>query len=106
MPEQLEFDLVSPWLAAPSRVEQRLLDEAAELLGQGRDKMRLARIAAELQRQEVLVQVAPSTELAELRVLLGPAIWKKARRRWERRLKKNPMLARRAIIVLRNLITE
>ena len=101
MPEQLELDLVSPFFADSE--EERLLAEASELLGQSKEKVRLAKIAAELNRQDLVIAPAPGQELEEIRVLVGPAAWKTSRRRWERRLKKNVRAVRKAIVVLRTL---
>ena len=103
MQEQLEFDLVSPWLAGPGPEEQRMLDEAAELLSLGEEKIRLIKVASELQLQDLLLNAKPTNELEELRLIIGPVAWKKTRRRWERRLKQNVIAFRKVLIVLRNL---
>lgn len=102
MNEQLEFDLVSPSLAGPGPHQEAALrlDEENKLL--------LTHIACELDRQDQLqgpLAPKPSTEMGELQVLLGPIEWKKSKRRWERRLKKNVLAVRKVIIVLRNLLT-
>jgi hypothetical protein len=106
MNEQLEFDLVSPYLAGPDRHEQRLLDEAAALLGMADDKLRVARIAAELRHEDAVTAATPGNELAEMKVLLGPVTWKKTRRLWERRLKQNVRAFRKVLIVLKHGLTD
>ena len=103
MNEQLEFDLVSPWLMGRGPEEERLLAEAAELLSLGEEKVRLSKVAAELQSQDLLLNAKPTNELEELRLIIGPVAWKKSRRRWERRLKQNVIAFRKVLIVLRNL---
>jgi len=101
--EQLEFDLVAPGLAGPDPDEQRYLDEAAELLKTSREKIELARIAAELRREDLQISPEPRNELAELRVLIGPVAWKKDGAAWKRRLKRNVRAFRKVLIVLRHL---
>lgn len=103
MSEQLEFDLVSPFLMGRSPEEERMIEEAAELMAQSKEKLRLAKLAAELQHQDLLLDPKPSNELEEVRLLIGVEAWKKTRRRWERRLKQNVISVRKALIVLRNL---
>lgn len=103
MAEQLEFDLVSVHLSGPSLEEQRLLDEAAELMGQGKEKLRLAKLAAELHNLDLVLEPKSTDELAQLRLLVGNTVWKKTRRRWERRLKQNVREVRKLIVVLRSL---
>lgn len=104
MPEQLELDLVSASFAQSD--EERLLAEAAELLGRSKEKVKLAKIAAELKRQDLVLAPEPAHELAELQVLLGPAAWRLSRRRRERRLRKNVRAVRKVIVVLRSLFDE
>ena len=103
MSEQLEFDLVSPYLMGRGPQEQRMLEEAAQLLALSNEKLRQAKLAAELQYQDLLIDAKPTNELEEVRLIIGPEAWKKTRRRWERRLKQNVVAFRKVLIVLRNL---
>jgi len=104
--EQMEFDLVAPGLAGHDANEERLLDEAAVLLKEGKTKVTLARIAAELHREESIICPTPSNELAELRVLIGPTAWKKDSAAWKRRLNQNLRAFRKVLIVLRNTVNR
>lgn len=101
MSEQLEFDLV---LLEPGwdLETKRLLDEAAVLTGQAKEKQRLAKIAAELRRVDLPMFIEPTNELEEMRLRVGPANWKKTRRHWQRRLKQNFRAFRKVLIVLRH----
>ena len=106
MSEQTEFDFVGPDLAGIDPYEQRLLEEALALQGHATQKRLMAKIYTELRQQESIIAPQPSTELNDLRLLLGEQAWVKSRRRWERRLKRNVVSVRRVIIVLRNLFNS
>jgi hypothetical protein len=103
MPEQLEFDLVSPYLMGRSPKAERMILEAAELMALSKETIRLAKLEAELQHQDLMLDPKPTNELDEVRLIIGPEAWKKTRRRWERRLKQDLITFRKVLIVLRNL---
>lgn len=103
MQQQLEFDLVSPMLMGRGPKEEQMLKEAAELISAGKEKLRLAKLEAELQHQDLVLDAKPTNELEEVRLIIGPEAWKKTRRRWERRLKEDLITLRKVLIVLRNL---
>lgn len=100
--KQLEFDLLVPDYGA-SEAEKNLLREAAGGLQLSQQKINWARMVRDVARVESLIAPGPQNELAELKVLLGAEVFKKARRRWERRLKQDPIAVRRAIAILRVL---
>lgn len=103
MPEQLEFDLVSPHLAEDPN-QRELIEEAQRLLSEAKCQITLAKISAALHHQDSLLYASPGNELAELRVLIGEAAFKKSRRCWERRLKANAVAVRKVIVVLKQLL--
>lgn len=106
MQRQLEFDLVSPYLMGRGPEEERMLAEAAELMALSKEKLRQAKLAADLHYQDLLIDAKPTNELDEVRLIIGPEAWKKTRRRWERRLKQNLIGFRKTLLVLRNLQSE
>ena len=103
MVDQLEFDFVSPWLGNPTRDELRILNEATELLSKGEQMLVLRKLASELQRQALQLDPNPSSELDELKVLLGSAAWKKSETQWRRRVRQNPSRVRKVILCMRAL---
>lgn len=104
MPEQqLEFDLVSPFLMGPSLQEEQMLNEAAALLAESKEKIRFKKMVAEMQYQDLLIDARPTNELEELRLIIGPEAWKKSSRTWKRRLKQNVIAFRKVLIVLRHI---
>lgn len=103
MSAQLEFDFVSPWFANESRDELRILKEATELLSKHEQLLVLRKLTAELQRQDLHRDPTPSTELDELKVLLGPDAWKKSENQWRKRVRQNPSRVRKVILCMRAL---
>jgi hypothetical protein len=99
----MEFDLVSPYLMGRGPTEEKMLQEAAELMAASQEKIRQAKLLAELQYQDLLIAPKPINELEEVRLIIGPEAWEKTRRRWERRLKQDVIAFRKVLIVLRNL---
>lgn len=86
--EQLEFDLVSPHLGAPAW--QFTPREIHMLWGR-------------IQHLDSLnpAGIQPSTELGELRVLIGAKAFQGSRRTWERRLQRDPIRFRKMLLALR-----
>ena len=102
--EQLEFDLVSPWLGeAPESARLKKQAERAAKLSD--EKRWLASVANKLHREDLLGPLfsKPGNELAELKVLLGRTEFEKEERTWKRRLKKNVVAVRKVIVCLKNL---
>ena len=102
--EQLEFDLISPWLGgnAVSQEIEKLLQGFSKL---SEEKKRLASLAHRLHHEDLLGPLfsKPTNELAELKVLIGPRDWKKSERTWKRRVKENVTRVRKVILSLKSL---
>jgi len=103
-PEQLEFDLVSPWLGDDPESD-RLKNVSMRLAKLSEEKQSLASITRKLYREDLLgpLFTKPSNELAELKVLLGRPEFDKQQRTWKRRLKQNVVAVRKVIVCLKSL---
>lgn len=107
MSEQLEFDLVSPFLAPPSMkeiesVRKRSGFPVPECLKEFRA---LQGLTARLNHLDLVYDqnsVSINDELRELRVLIGEEFWRKDGKKWKRRARKDPLMLRKIIVCIKH----
>jgi len=100
MPTQLEFDLVSPFLAVPPAVEA-LQAKAAALAESSWQTHRAMRLAVRLAHED-LIYGEITDELEQLRVLVGKRAWKRSHKLWERRAVRDPRGVRKVLLAAKS----
>ena len=100
MENQLELDLVSPFLGDPPAIvplKREQNDSPAQ------DEAWRIAASARLQHLQLVDGGQPVTvnEFSEFRVLIGEQDWTRSKKIWRRRARKNPLRFRKVIIAMK-----
>jgi hypothetical protein len=106
-PEQMEFDLVSPWLVSPTLRQMEKVRRKAGMASPWGDYEKEKSLAALTVRLHALDlcderRISLNDELAELRVLSGPAYWNSHKKIWTARARRNVRRLKKIILVVRH----
>jgi hypothetical protein len=106
-PEQMEFDLVSPWLVSPTN---RQLEKLRRKIGAPRpenllEREQLAGLSVRLHALDLKDErgISLSDELNEASVIFGPD-WPKTKKLWTARGKRDVRRLKKTILVTRYLL--
>ena len=104
--EQMEFDLVSPWLVSPTdreleKLRRKISARPPENL---LERERLAGLSVRLHALDLCDErrISLNDELAELRVITGPAYWNSNQKIWTARARRNVRRLKKIILVVRH----
>lgn len=104
-PEQMEFDLVSPWMTSPTLRQMEAVRRKAGIRPpENFDEARqLAGLTARLTALDLCDErgVSINDELAELRTIIGPVRWLQEKTIWQRRARRHPLRLKKTLAVLK-----
>lgn len=106
MPDQLEFDLVSPLLGEPTRRQMEKVRKIMDLPppASAAQLNELRCLTARLNYLDLVYDAnsfSINDELAQVRVLIGKEDWRKDKNLWKRRGLKNPARLRKVILSMK-----